>query len=213
MAEQPYGYESPYLRQLAGREFQIIVSDCLAWLQWVTLGPSGVALNASRQFKKSVWKNIRNKNFPIFEKLLRRKEAAKRPEGLDPKAYEDWLFDYLNEDWNEVFESIGESGTVMGYLSGYLSGKLKLPESRISQMSIADYDAALKHRLSHGLDDFTKLQTAVGNDRLSKERLYAQAYAKREGAKWVAVYKNGERTGRAYETISRLFQRASLPGH
>ena len=205
--ESAYGYETPYLRQLAGREFQILVLDCLSWLQWVTLGPKGAALNASRQFKKSVWKNIRNKNFPIFEKLLRRKEAGKRPEGADPKEYDEWLFKYLNEDWNEVFNSIGENGTVMGYLSGYLSGSLKLPESRVSQMSIADYDIALKHRLGHGLDDFAKLQTAVGNDRLSTERLYAQAYAKREGAKWIAVYDNkGERTGRAYETISKLFR-------
>ena len=84
MSDQPYGYETPYLRQLAGREFQIIVLDCLSWLQWVTLGPKGATLNASRVFKKSLWKNIRNKNFPIFEKLLRRGEAAKRPSRFAP---------------------------------------------------------------------------------------------------------------------------------
>ncbi len=203
-----YGYETPYLRSLGGLEYQIIVLDAISWLFWTSLGPKEIKVKASVSFSKSVWKNIRNKSYSIFDKLLQRDQPkTPRPEGTNPSQYDDWLWEYINQDWNDVFDEIGKSGTVMGYLAGYLSGNLKLPDERISRMSIQDYDVALKHRLGYGLDDFSKLQVSVGNDRLDKERLFALAYAKREGGRWLAIYdEDGNHSGRAYDLITQLYR-------
>ncbi len=186
--------DSAYLRDLAGLEFQIIVLDSLALLQWHTLG-SHAEHKASQSFHKSLWKKKSKKLFTLFDKLRPQKAATPKPD--DAQAYQDWLFAYLQEDWNKVYEEIGKSGTLMAYLSGYLSGNLKLPEQRVEQMSIADYELALRYKKDIGLDDLEK----------DKERLYALAYARREGAKWIAIYENGERKGRPYEIITKLFQK------
>ena len=200
-----YGYETPYTKERASLEYQIIVFHLLFLLQWDTLGPQKPKHFANEILRKSVWKNLKNLEFPILEKLLKKSKVKKRP--IDEEEYDKWLFDYLENNWNAIYNETLETGTLLGYLSGYLSGNLKLPQNRINQMSIADYDIAFKHKVGVGLD-YEKLREALGKDSLDKQRFHAIDYANNKGAKWIAVYdEHGERQGRPYEIISKLYKK------
>lgn len=214
--------ETPYLEWPAGREFQILVLDRLAWLQHVTLGANEPRERAGSVVRKSIWKKLRKKSYRLFENLLRRDRPLDRPDGPEPEQYEAWLHDYLQQDWNQVYGEIGRTGTILGYLSGYLSGNLKLPRERMQNMGLEDYDRALIHKTGHGLDS-PELLSAIdgsgdgesagphgpaGSGESNPERAAAVAYAQRSGAQWIAVYdENGQRAGRPYEVISRLFRK------
>ena len=221
--------ENPILAARAGRELQILWLDRLAWLQWVALGPRKITVKASerRGFRKSFWRDVRKRGYNLFENLLRREQPpAPRPaDEAGEEAFSAWLHDYLSNDWNAVYAEAGQAGTIIGYLSGYMSGNLKLPPERVQDLSLDDYDRALRYQLGVSLDDPGEIASAVNGgggrgglsvpgmadddfDGFADERAAAIHYARENSAQWIAVYDdNGERSGPAYESIMRLYRR------
>lgn len=107
-----HDHETAWIESRAGREFQMLVLDRVAWLQWVTLGPKTATRRASaeREQRKSIWKDVRKWAFGLFDRLRERPEPREeRPD--DPEEYDSWLSRYLEQDWNPVYEEIGRSGT------------------------------------------------------------------------------------------------------
>ncbi|WCL51498.1 hypothetical protein [Leptospira sp. GIMC2001] len=222
--------ESPFLSYRAGREFQLLVGDRLKWLEFCVLGSEKPKLKASKvYFRKGIFswgkKNL-SKYFPqIFGK---KKFSGDRPviavgvedpEDLDEDQYrefDDWLFEFLETDWNPTYKEIGETGTLLGYLAGYLTGELKLPSETVREMSIEDYDRALKHKLGFGIENREEMDRVFTKKR---EQELAAEYARNHGAEWLAIYKrddkgamildeNGKpvRGGKPYEYLTTMWR-------
>lgn len=202
--------ESPFLRIKAGREFQGIVADRMLWLQYVTLGPRDMdSVRASSLYVRKGFISRGMKPFFTFMRKLTEKVKPKRKQPIyNPKKeekslenYDEWLFDFLQDDWNQTYKEIGETGSFLGYMSGYLSGNDQSDYSK----SLDDYQREFRQRL--GLSQESTIEEY--EDKLDRklERTYALNYAERDAAKWIAIYdENGERAGRPYEVISKMYR-------
>lgn len=218
-------------RGLAERQFQILITDRIWFLQWTLLGPVNgrpqVRASAAFVRKSEFWRRLRRFTFGLFERLLgRERPATPAPVNSEPE-FAAWAHDVIRADWNTTYSEIAESGSFLGYLSGYLSGQLALPVERVERMGLDDYDRALRYKLGFGLDEPNELRRAVNAGGAgvgglagtaptgeytpgmpSPERLAAIAYARESAAKWTAVYdEQGERAGRPYEIARQLFGR------
>lgn len=204
--------ESPFLQYRAGREYQLIVGDRLKWLEFCALGNKRPRNKASKvYFQKSIFSWGKRNLSKFFPSLFgKRNFPENRPtlaigiDTLDPddipsppdQAFDDWLFEFLETDWNPTYKEIGETGTLLGYLAGYMTGGLKLPVDTVKEMSIEDYDRALKHKLGFGIEDREELEQVFTRQR---ERDLALAYAKDHGAEWLAIYQRDEKGNIIYD--------------
>lgn len=209
--------ETPWIKFKAGREFQAILMDRLEHLYYNCLGLDVPSLyQTDLYFRKGIFSWVRNKAFQLFGRITERKKpSVPRPKvevynNLPPTPKEleywnDWLYNYLENDWNPVYEELKDTGTLLGALSAYLTGNYNLPISTVQSMGIEDYDRAFRHKEGVGLQNMDELFPKLD---VAKSMQYAKEYAKRDAAIHLAVYnENGERKGRAYEIISEAFRK------
>ncbi|PJZ29071.1 hypothetical protein [Leptospira kmetyi] len=114
------------------------------------------------------------------------------------------IFDFLAQDWNRIYLKERNKASILGYVAEYLLGH-GVRENELKEMTLPEFsETAIAHNLP-GLEDIDLLTEEIG---LTKEQTYSLLYAQGRGAEWLAIYdRNGERKGKAYELITKMYRR------
>lgn len=130
------------------------------------------------------------------------------PEGVvrreDLETVDQEIFDFLAQDWNRIYLNERNKASILGYVAEYLLGR-GVNEDELKKMTLPEFSETAKANNLPGLEGIELLQEEIG---LTKEQTYGLLYAQGRGAEWLAIYdKNGERKGKAYELITKMYRR------
>ncbi|TGK41530.1 hypothetical protein EHO65_07400 [Leptospira andrefontaineae] len=166
----------------------------------------GSLLDRPRFFGKSI-----NVTLPIGEEYKRERitktQRLQFPEGVvsrdELEDADKGVFDFLAQDWNRIYKQERDKASILGYIAQYMLGQGEDPDE-LKQMTIPEFSEKAKSYNLPGLDNIDELIERTG---LTREQSYALLYAQAKGAEWLAIYnKNGERTGKAYDLITRMYR-------
>ncbi|MCG6170251.1 hypothetical protein [Leptospira sanjuanensis] len=218
-------------------EFRVVRELTYAWLyfflslQYAFLGDprSGIHFRIQKSLWSDVMGALRRK---FFGELIIRPRYMPRTLNVTPEPEKDYsylkkqtgtltfpegtvsrdelesadqeIFDFLALDWNRIYLQERNKASILGYVAEYLLGK-GVEEEELKEMTLPEFsETAVAHNLP-GLEDIDLLSEEVG---LTKEQTYSLLYAQGRGAEWLAIYdKNGERKGKAYELITKMYRR------
>lgn len=199
--------ETPYIDSLFGREFQAVVIDQLAWLEFCLFGLEDNHKASGMYVRKGIFSWMKSKVKNFFGKLSEKPKFPKDKPSMDSeKEFQDFMHAYMTTNWQPIYEELKDKGTLVGNLAAYLTGNLNLPEATVKRMSFDDVDKAFKYKTKTGLHNLDELTTKLD---LHKVRDYAKEYAKRDGAIHLAVYDKdtGEKSGRMHDIIVDEYRR------
>ncbi|EMN89900.1 hypothetical protein [Leptospira weilii] len=129
-------------------------------------------------------------------------EGVVRREDLETADQE--IFDFLAQDWNRIYLKERNKASILGYVAEYLLER-GVNENELKEMTLPEFSETAKANNLPGLEDIELLEEEIG---LTKEQTYSLLYAQSRGAEWLAIYdKNGERKGKAYELITKMYRR------
>ncbi|WP_078129783.1 hypothetical protein [Leptospira alexanderi] len=114
------------------------------------------------------------------------------------------IFDFLAQDWNRIYKEERNKATILGYIAQYMIGEGEDPD-KLKKMTIPEFS---ERATTYNLPELGDIDVLMEETGLTREQTYSLIYGQAKGAEWLAVYdKNGERSGRAYELITKMYRR------
>ncbi|WP_016759957.1 hypothetical protein [Leptospira weilii] len=143
-----------------------------------------------------------------YSKLLKQTGRIVFPEGVisrdELEEADQGIFDFLAQDWNRIYKEERNKSTILGYIAQYMIGEGEDPDE-LMEMTIPEFSERAKDYNFPELGDIDVLMEETG---LTREQTYSLIYGQAKGAEWLAIYdKNGKRSGRAYELITKMYRR------
>ncbi|WP_036059703.1 hypothetical protein [Leptospira sp. P2653] len=143
-----------------------------------------------------------------YSKLLKQTGRIVFPEGVisrdELEEADQGIFDFLSQDWNRIYKEERNKSTILGYIAQYMIGEGEDPDE-LMEMTIPEFSERAKDYNFPELGDIDVLMEETG---LTREQTYSLIYGQAKGAEWLAIYdKNGKRSGRAYELITKMYRR------
>ncbi|MDI7165356.1 hypothetical protein [Leptospira santarosai] len=223
--------ESPLSEYRVVRELTYAWSYFFLSLQYSFLGDpkNGIHFRIRKSLWSDVFGELRRK---FFGELLVRSRYMPRTINVTPESGKDYtylrrqtgrlefpegviiretleqidreIFDFLAQDWNRIYIQERDKASILGYVAEYLLGH-GVKEEELKEMTLPEFsETAIAHNLP-GLEDMDLLREEIG---LTTEQTYSLLYAQGRGAEWLAIYDHtGERKGKAYELITKLYRR------
>lgn len=191
--------ESPFSALKGIRELQYAMSEYSAWLQYIFIN------GQEPEHMQKAWLTDKYKEIQGFlGKLSERKNPdLNYPDDLGPE-FDDWsesIFDFLQTDWNEVYKQYHGQSTVVAMIAEYMQDR---HNKDISDYSLPEINRMLQ---DENKPDLNNLPELFRDADIVGKRNYAQLYAETAGANWIAVYKDGERQGKCYETMRDIYRK------
>ncbi|HMV45747.1 MAG TPA: hypothetical protein PK079_23880 [Leptospiraceae bacterium] len=191
--------ESPFSALKGVRELQYAMSEYSAWLQYVCI---------NGQEDSTIQKGWLSDKYSQVKGFLGKLVERKQPDFVYPdeegEVFDEWsdnVFDFLQTDWNAVYREYHAQSTVVSMIAEYM---LNRHDRDMTDYSLPEINKALQEV---NKPDLNNLDELYRDEEIVGKRNYKQLYAETAGANWIAVYKDGERQGKCYETMRDIYRK------